>query len=353
MRVAVVGVGPRPTLDPEGADRLDWLATALADRGHTVTRFGPAWWVDRPSSVEASAVNFRILTTDPAPRPRQLAARLPAALREFDPDVIHTNHTTPLVVATAAATATLRGVPLAVDWYDVQPSTGWPERLRRLAVLAPDLVVPPSRFVQTALREVGRATAGVPVIPSPIDMDAIMAVDPEPQADLVYSRRLDAGSNLESLLLSLAEIRELDWEVAVVGDGPARDRYEFQAEELRIADRVRFLGEQPLNRRLALLRGAHAYAHTAHQTPFAVELLRALACGCVGIVEYHANSAAHEIIEQRVRGLRVTEEEGLAAAIRAATEFEQRTIDETYEAYDVAHVLDRYLDAYGDVGAGA
>lgn len=351
MRVAVVGAGPRQALEPEGADRLDWLATALVDRGHSVTRFGPAWWPDRPSSVDASAVDFRTLATDPEPRPRRVAARLPAAIREFDPDLIHTNHTTPLLVAAAAATATLRGIPLAVDWYDVYPSTGWAERLRRLAVLAPDLLVPPSRHVQTALREVGRASGSVSVIPSPIEMDAIRAVDPDPLADLVYSRRLDAGSNLESLLLSLAEFREVDWEVAVVGDGPARARYESQAEELRIGDRVRFLGDQALDRRLALLRGAHAYVHTAHRTPFAVELLRALACGCVGIVEYHANSAAHELIEQRDRGLRVTEEEGLAAAIRAATEFEPRTIDESYAEYDVEPVLDRYLSAYGDVGA--
>lgn len=352
MRVAVVGAGPRSVLDSDGADRLDWLATALADHGHTVTRFGPAWWPARPSSVDSSAVNFQTLSSDPEPKARRLAARLPAALQEFDPDVVHTNHTAPLVIATAAATATVLGIPLTVDWYDTRVLTGWDERLRRLAVLSPNLVIPPSRMVQTALREVGRDAAGVPVIPSPVEMDTIRSVEPEPLADLVYSRRLDGDSNLESLLLSLAEFRELDWEVAVIGDGPARDRYESQAEDLRIADRVHFIGEQPLPRRLALFRGAHAYAHTAQQTPFAVELLRALACGCAGIVEYHANSAAHELVEKRDRGLRVTEEEGLAAAIRAATEMERRTIDETYAEYDVESVLDRYIEAYEAVRAG-
>lgn len=350
MRIAVVAAGPRERVDTEAADRLDWLATALDARGHDVTSFGPGWWPDRDTDVERDGVEFHELTAGPDPPPRRLAARLPAALREVDPDIVHASHADPLAVGSAAAAATALRVPLVVDWYDLQPEAGWRERVRRLAVRAPDLTIAPSRLVETGLRELGRPAAGVRVIPTPVDLAAVRSVEPEPLADVVYSRRLDGSSNLENLLLSLAELRELDWDAAVIGEGPARGRYESQAEDLRIADRVQFLGDQPLERRLALFRGAHAYVHTAHDAPFAPDLLRALACGCVGIAEYHADSAAHELIEHRDRGLRVTDEEELVDAIRAAAELERLTVDDSMASFDVEPVLDRYLGAYRDLG---
>jgi glycosyltransferase involved in cell wall biosynthesis len=350
MRVAVVAAGPRERVDTEAADRLDWLATALAGRGHAVTVLGPGWWPDRDTAVERDGVGFRVLTADPDPPPRRLATRLPAALREAEPDVIHASHADPLAVGTAAAAATALRVPLVVDWYDLQSEAGWREQIRRLAVRAPALTVAPSRLVRTGLRELGRPAAGVRTIPTPVDMAAVRGVEPEPLADVVYSRRLDAASNLENLLLSLAELRELDWNAAVIGDGPARGRYESQAADLRIADRVQFLGDQPVEHRLALFRGAHAYVQTAHDAPFAIDLLRALACGCVGVAEYHARSAAHELIEHRDRGLRVTDEEELVDAIRSAAELERLSIDDSFAGFDVEPVLDRYLRAYRDLG---
>ena len=324
---------------------------ALDGRGHDVTRLGPAWWPGRDAAIAGDGVSFRALTADPDPPPRRLAARLPAALREAAPDVVHASHADPLAVAAASAAAAALRAPLVVDWYDLEPEPGWREAVRRLAVRAPALAVAPSRLVQTGLRELGRAADGVRVIPTPVDFDRVRAAEPEPLADLVYSRRLDAASNLENLLLSLAEFRELGWEAAVIGDGPSRAAYEAQASDLRIADRVHFLGDQPLDRRLSLFRGAHAYVHTAHEAPFAADLLRALACGCVGIAEYHAASAAHELIEHRDRGLRVTDEEELVDAIREAAELERLTIDDSFAGYDVEPVLERYLRAYRDAGA--
>jgi hypothetical protein len=225
MRVAVVAAGPRERVDTDAADRLDWLATALDARGHTVTSLGPGWWPDRDTDVQRDGVGFRALTAAPDPPPRRFATRLPAALREADPDVIHASHADPLAVGAAAAAATALRAPLVVDWYDLQPGAGWRERVRRLAIRAPDLTVAPSRLVQTGLRELGRPSTGVRVIPTPVDMAAVRSVEPEPLADVVYSRRLDAASNLENLLLSLAELRELDWDAAVIGAAPAPRRY--------------------------------------------------------------------------------------------------------------------------------
>ncbi len=351
MRVAVVAAGARERVDAEAADRLDWLAGALGERGHDVTYLYPGWWADRDAVVERNGVAGRALTVDADAPPRRLAARLPAALRSVEPELVHASHANPLAVGAAAAATTLLRVPLVVDWYDLQPEAGWREGVRRLVARAPDLVVTPSRLVETGLRELGRAGRSVEVIPTPVDPAAIEAVEPEPLADVVYSRRLDSAANLESLLLSLAELRELEWEAAIVGDGPARSRYEEQAADLRIGDRVHFLGDQPLERRLALFRGGHVYVHTATEAPFATDLLRAMACGCVGIAEYHAESAAHELIEHRDRGIRVTGEEELVEAIHDAAGMERRSIDGSFAEFGLAPVLDRYLGCFEDVGA--
>lgn len=348
MRVAVVAAGARERVDTEAADRLGWIAAALDERGHDVTVFGPGWWGERNGD---SRVVHRALTNDVDPPPRRLAVRLPASLRDYEPDVIHATHANPLAVGAAAATGLLLDIPLVVDWYDLQQESGWLETVRRLAVRAPDAVVAPSRLVRTGLHELGRTRGDVRVVPTPVDFDDIRATKPEHVADLVYSRRLDDGANLESLLLALAELRDLDWDAVVLGDGPARDRYETQAADLRISERVHFLGEVALERRLAIFRGAHVYVHTAHEAPFAPDLLRAGACGCVGIAEYHAASAAHELIEQRDRGIRVTSEEELVEAIRDAADMERLPVDEGYAGFDTGAVLDRILGVYRDVGA--
>jgi len=98
--------------------------------------------------------------------------------------------------------------------------------------------------------------------------------------------------------------------------------------------------------RLSLFKGAHAYFYTARRTPFPTDLCRALACGCVGIVEYHADSSAHELVEGADRGLLATDDEELVDLLVTAASMEHRTVDETYAAYDGPAVRDRLLDCY-------
>ncbi|MFC7177095.1 glycosyltransferase [Halosegnis marinus] len=169
---------------------------------------------------------------------------------------------------------------------------------------------------------------------------------------MVAGRRLDADANLESLFLGLAELREDDWTAAVVGDGPARAEFERTAADLRIDDRVRFVGDVSREERIALYRGAHTFVHTARREQFATELMWALACGCVGVVEYQSDSAAHELVEGRERGFRATSSEEIADAVVAAREYGRRTVDESMARYDRERVLSDLLDCYRELGAG-
>jgi glycosyltransferase involved in cell wall biosynthesis len=251
-------------------------------------------------------------------------------------------------VVAARAGARLARAPLVVDWYGDDP----PGRLRRRAARAGDRVVTPSRLVGTWVRELGATEEQTAVVPEMLDTSLIRSTEPAGEADIVAARHLDARANLESLFLALAELRDRDWTATVIGDGPAREAYEEQVADLRIDDRVEFVGARSREERLARYRAAHVFAHTATWEPFATELLWAMACGCVGIVEYQEDSAAHELVERRERGFRATTPEEVEDAIVDAGDLPEWTVDESFESFDRDAVLERWLECYRDAGVG-
>jgi len=354
MRVAVVAERTVQHAETGARTRIADLASGLAARGHEVSVFCSQWGEggDPVPTFEADGVTHRAVTDDASAPGWRFAARLPRVLRRFDPDVIHAAHEPPAAVLGAGAARRLAGAPLVVDWYDSDPRAGWAERARRLAARVPDRVIAPSQLIETDVLELGRSAEATEVIPDGIDMDAVRAADVEEAADIVYARRLDGDANLESLFLALAELRDLDWSLAVIGDGPERPTHERQAGDFRIGDRVSFLGAQPLERRLGIMKGARVAVHTARHAPFPREFLRALACGCVGIAAYHAGSSAHELIETRDRGMGVSSDEELTAAIGRAADMEHRTVEEAFAAFDSAAIVDQYLECYRGLREG-
>ncbi|GGN17605.1 glycosyl transferase family 1 [Halarchaeum nitratireducens] len=328
----------RRTAD-DAAARLDALASLLDANGHDVTVFCARWWDGGFPSFDHDGITYRAIASTPGERWATL--RLARALRGFDPDVVHVAGATPEHALGARVTSP--GTPVVIGYYEPPPGS----RADRWALRAADAAIVPSAFVATAVRELGVAGDALTRLPNPVEMARVRAVDPAADAgDVVYSRRLDDAANLESLLLALAEFRDREWSATVIGDGPERARYERQASDLRIADRIDFVGACELDRRLALFKGAHVYAQTATRTSFPTDLLRALACGCVGVVEYHANSAAHELVEHADRGLLATSDEALVECLREATATARASVNEAYAEYDANRFLARHVDLY-------
>ena len=135
----------------------------------------------------------------------------------------------------------------------------------------------------------------------------------------------------------------------MIGDGPERERIESTARDLRIDDRVTFLGDLPVKERVSIFKGTHVFAQTASWETFATELLWALACGCVGLVEYQADSSAHELVEGRDRGRLVTSPAELADELVAVGSATSRAVDPEFASYDHDAALDRYVSLYEEV----
>ncbi|MFB6170022.1 MAG: glycosyltransferase family 4 protein [Haloarculaceae archaeon] len=344
MRVAFVAMYARRETD--GIRRLRSLAERLAARGHEVSLFCTQWWPGYDRAREETGVVYRPVTLGPEPVP--FALRLPVMLARFRPDVVHVAPEPPGSVLAARAGATLARAPLVCDWYGDE--TLHEGRRTRWAARTPDAVVTPSEMVAGRVLERGADSERVRVVPVGVDTEYVRSVAPrEDAADVVYARRLDADANLESLLLALAEFRRQEWTAVVIGDGPAREAYEQQAVDLRIDDRVEFVGERDREERVATYRGAHVFVQTARRACFATELLWALVSGCVGIVEYQADSSAHELIRGRERGFRVTTPEEVAGALARAGGLEHLDFDDSFDDFDERAVLERYLECYRDL----
>jgi len=347
MRIAFVSLfTPEHGATPARA-RTRRVARGLADRGHDVVWLCARWWGGDAERFESDGVTYRAVVADPSPV--AFATRLPASIRRVDPDVVHAVNSPPTPALAATFARRLRGPPVLVDWWRDHPRTptggidcsrAMPTRSRRRH----------GRRRRESASTARRAMRSR-VVPESIDTGLIADAAVDDRFDAVYSRRLDRHANVETFLLALAEIRGRDWTAAVIGDGPERERIESTARDLRIADRVEFLGALPLEERVSICKGTHVFAQTATWETFASELLLGLACGCVGLVEYQAESSAHELVEGRTRGRLVTSPEELADELVAVGDLDRRTTEPAFDSSDHDAVLDRYVDVYGELVA--
>ncbi|NHN47647.1 glycosyltransferase family 4 protein [Halostella sp. JP-L12] len=352
MRVAVASLETWKQRDTEALRRLRRVAESLANRGHDVHVLCSQWWDGYGDRREEGDITYHGVVVSPDAR-QSFLLRLPVAIASVRPDIVHAGALPPAQVTPASIGSTLARCPLIVEWYGDEEAAAGSARSRRWAVRRPDVVVTPSRLVKTEVREAGADGDDVRVIPDSIDVERIRDTEPDDRGSLVYARRLDEGANLESMLLALAELRDRDWSATVIGDGPRREEYEQQARDLRIDDRVEFVGSCSRDERIAIYRGAHVFVQTARRSPFATELLWGLASGCVGIVEYHAESSAHELVENRPRGFRTTSEQELADAIVDAGRLDRLDLDESFASYDRDAVLEEYLECYRTLREGS
>lgn len=346
MRIAFVSFETVHHRDTETNERLQGVIDLLRDRGHDVHVCCAQFWPGEYGKLERDGIVYHGVSVGLEAR-RSFLLRLPFVLRAIDPDVIHAGAEPPSQVLSANWGSRLSRVPLLVEWYG---DGGIPDdRWHRWATSRPDRIVTPSRLVRTWVRERGATGDQVEVIPNHVDVERIESIAPGDRTDVVYARRLDEAANLESLLLGLAELRGRNWTATIVGDGPERETYEGLASDLRIDDRLTFAGACSRDERIAIYRGAHVFAQTADHCVFPTELLWGLAAGCVGIVEYHADSSAHELVEGRRRGFRTTSEGELADAILDAGDLEYRDYDGDFASFDRRPILERYLQDYRDL----
>jgi glycosyltransferase involved in cell wall biosynthesis len=152
----------------------------------------------------------------------------------------------------------------------------------------------------------------IPTMPSRDELRAELDLDGDV---LVFAGRLGPQKALGVALDALAEIGDV--KLVVAGDGPERSALERRVDELRLNDRVRFLGSVPRETVVRLFRAADASLLSSAWENFPHAVVESLVVGCPVIAT--AVGGVPEVVREGENGLLVVPNDaaGLAAAIRA------------------------------------
>ncbi len=200
------------------------------------------------------------------------------------PDVYHGHSRFLSGAELAGALALRRRRPYLVTEHSSVLLRGtWCEEERqalREVYLSAAKVLAVSQAMANAARSVTRIEKALAVLPNPLDELFLSqeSSDKEERFTFLSVGLLDQNKNQILVLRSLAKISE-SCQLWIVGDGPERDALERSAGELRLGDRVHFLGHQSRPAVKALMSRAHALVIASKMETFGVVAIEALACG--------------------------------------------------------------------------
>ena len=217
---------------------------------------------DRAGSVLVRRAGLTRDRTSGGPRksPAHMAAYIALTVREAlreKFDVIHCN--TYLPVFAGCIAGRIRGAPVVVTFHDVFEAGDWGAHLgsafwgavasvvtRAAARASTGQVIAVSAQTKEKLRRLGVSGDAITVIPNGVEPGG-SGPDPHggnPQR-VLYVGRLVKLKAVDQLLLAFAEVVNSvrGAELAIVGDGPARNELEALAARLGIEEQVRFYGK--------------------------------------------------------------------------------------------------------------
>jgi N-acetyl-alpha-D-glucosaminyl L-malate synthase BshA len=302
-----IAVACFPTLGGSGIVATE-VGCRLAARGHEVRFFA----AEPPARLEqgAARVSFRrvavgsSLPEDAAAYPLALASALAEAVAKDGFDVIHAHYAIPhaasAVLARAIVSRTGGPLPRIVTTFHGTDVTVHGEGaalgavVRHVAAESDALSVPSAWLRDRATRCLGLGDRPVEVIRNFIDASAFQPREGDLRelfphlpgwGDPVRRPRvLFHGSSFRPLKRVGDAVRALALiaksrgaALVLVGDGPERPAVEALASELRVADRVRFLGLLP--HFAGLLARADLFLLPSDTESFGLAALEALACG--------------------------------------------------------------------------
>ena len=279
-----------PTLGNGGAERqLSYLAVELQRIGHEVhvasSRGGP-----NLERLKLAGVHWHCLggvsNRDPI-----IFLRLVRLMRRLRPDVVQTILAPMDIIGGAAALLTRTpwilkessSAPLYVD--------GLRHKLRSALGRNADGIISNSAGGDAYWQSVRSANSRY-VIRNAIpfsDIDAATAgLTPEVnrrngESVVLFAGRLDAGKNVQNLILGLAQIADdVPFIALVCGDGPLRRQLEDLASKSSIAHRVVFTGY--VSNIWTLMKGADAFVSLSRFEGCPNVVIEAMACGCPLVV---------------------------------------------------------------------
>ena len=100
---------------------------------------------------------------------------------------------------------------------------------------------------------------------------------------ITYVGRLVSYKNIDSTIKALSEIRDVEWEFNIVGDGASRTELEELAQNLNCADKVHFWGRVSRDKVMQILEDTHIFVMISTNEIFGLVYLEAMAASCLTI----------------------------------------------------------------------
>jgi glycosyltransferase involved in cell wall biosynthesis len=264
------------------------LARAVQERGHEahVLTGGEGPFADSLVAQGTPVVTLRHMVAPIDPwRDLRAVAELRRVLRDLRPDLVSAHSSKAGVLGRLAARSL--GVPTVFTAHGWSFTPGvprasatiyrWSERL--VAPLASRIITVSDFDRSLAIRErVARAGQLVTIHNGMPDIPPALRADPSAvPVRLAMIARFEPQKDHATLFRALAEVRELDWTIDLIGDGPLLPAAQATCERLGLAERVRFHGavtDVP-----SLLSRAQVYLLVTNWEGFPRSILEAMRAG--------------------------------------------------------------------------
>jgi glycosyltransferase involved in cell wall biosynthesis len=198
------------------------------------------------------------------------------------------------------------------------------------------------------------------VVPNGVEVEELRAARPRKKPSgrmlILAVGRLEPYKQIERLIAALPSL-PAEYDVVLVGDGPARSRIERLAIRLRVDTRLRVLGQVPRPELLAWYRTADVFVSLSRQEAFGLTVLEAAVTGSAVVL---SDIPAHREVAGYLPVGRVSFVSGdcssaeLARRLRAAAVCERATIVQNWPlptwAGTVGGTLACYRAALGSDG---
>ncbi|HET8892609.1 MAG TPA: glycosyltransferase family 4 protein [Gaiellaceae bacterium] len=216
-------------------------------------------------------------------------------------------------------------------------------RARDLELRRAAHVFTPSAYLRELALTWGVGTERVTVLPNPAPLVSPAASREELRRSfgiggdtLAFAGRLTAQKSLDIALEALVPNENVS--LLIAGEGDERSRLEQRVTELGVGSRVRFLGPQPRERVLDLLRAADASILSSSWENFPHTVVEALAAGTPVLAT--ATGGVAEVVRDGVNGLLVPVGDPAALGDAVARYFADGVLRERLRASAVESVAD-------------
>lgn len=214
-------------------DRFDLIFVSLSSRGKLADALEDQGWP--------------VLAMNEAPGLRPgMIWRLSRQLRRLKIDVVHTHDDRPLLYGGLASA--MARVPTHVHTHHHGYLPSVPRRrifLIRLAARLADVFVCVSHDSARFLQGQGLPARMLTTVWNGIDLDRYPYRGPRPGGPAVTVARLSPEKDIANLIRAVARLgpTATDFRLEIAGDGPCRAELQALVADLKLTDRVRFLGE--------------------------------------------------------------------------------------------------------------